>query len=155
MTPEEKHAYDQKKNRLEMKVIARNLAEQSNGSTEKLTDAMKNVPVSKFLEQIQYLENVLLPKIEQNRGRESADYTFYAGLVDTLMWSITILDRYERLALRHEKLKVFGEYLQERVQEAERELSLYEAANDLLLSSTMRPYLEAAAKRIQNLKEQK
>lgn len=155
MTPEEKHEYDQQKNRLQMKVIARNLSETQRADGQKLTDGLKDVPVKKIMDQLQYLENILLPKIETSRGRESQDYQFYASVADSLQWAVLILDRYDRLLMRHHRNQIFSEHVCEQLTHARKELDMYQASEDILLNQSFQSYLRGAAARIQDLKEKK
>lgn len=139
---------DIEKNRLQMKVISRNLSQLSEEDQRKLVEGLKNVPQRQILEQAQYLENVLLPKIKQNRGEDHADYKYYRSVCDSLMWCIFIIDRYEFLEWELNKQKIQNEFLQEQLLITRRELGKYHAAEDLIMSSSLNDYARTIGKKI-------
>jgi hypothetical protein len=136
--------------RLQMKVISRNLSEMTMEDQKKLVEGLKNIPQKQMMEQAQYIENILLPKIEQTKGIEDANYKFYQGVVDSLLWAICIVDRYEFLQNQHYHKCTMNEFLQEQLVNCKKELDKYYAAEDLTLTDSLNKYAQAVAKRAQD-----
>jgi len=142
--------FEETKNRLQMKAITRNLTALSEEDQRLLVEGLKNAPVSKMMSEAQYLENIMLPKIMTNRGADSKEYKFYSGVLDSLLWAILIVDRYERLQTLHCNSQLLAEFYKEQMTLSHRELAKYDAAEDLLLTDSMNRYMQAAATRVKD-----
>lgn len=144
-------AYEQENMRARMKAISRNLGELSLEEQQKLVDGLQNVPVKQMLDQIQYMENVMLPKIKANRGENSEDYKFYAGLCNSLLWACLIHDRYDALQTRAGSLQMMNEFLRERLAVAEKTLDRWNAAEDIIMNKTLSQYATGVSRRVEEL----
>jgi hypothetical protein len=128
----------------------------TNGKREKLVRGMKEVPVSRMIDAVNYIDKNLLPAIKKKSGEKSADYEFFKEVIDHLLWAVVIVDRYEALEGRwvHQKLEI--QLLREYTEMYEKELQKYTTVEDLLLSSTLDLYADRvkqqAADRLQNKK---
>lgn len=144
-------AYEGEKIRLQMKAISRNLSELSLEEQQKLSDGLQNVPIKQMLDQIQYMENIMLPKIKANRGENSEDYKFYSGLCNSLLWACLIHDRYDALQTRATGLQIQNEFLRERLATAEKTLDRWYAAEDIIMNKTLNQYSAAISRRAEEL----
>lgn len=132
---------------LRQKVMAENIAKQSAADTNKLIDALEIVPQHKMLEDAQYLMNDLVPRIQRSKGEDSAEYKFFRGLIDTIMWSIFIMERYENLLQKFQHTELLSEIYKGRMDLAERELLKYTTIEDLTRSNAIKDFQEAIMKR--------
>ena len=109
-----------------------------------------DIPLKKFYEQAEYIEHVMLPKVETARGKNSADYKFFVEVYRSLVYAVMIVDRGDRLIRQCQHLRQFNTFLQERADLAERELSKYTAMEDLLLTDGMDKIAAAVKQRIED-----
>lgn len=108
--------------------------ERNKKADERLAQGIKDIPVRKFMEQYQYLEKDLLPRLEKKGGKTSADYKFFEGVAKSLMWSIIVCDRYDFLYGKFLNSKLDNVVLRDRVLLVERELEKYQALEDLFFT---------------------
>jgi hypothetical protein len=141
---------DFEKRRLHMKAISRNLTELSEEEQKKLVDGLQNVPQKQMLDQAQYLENILLPKIAINRGVESEDYKFYKSVSDSLLWAIFIVDRFEFLKTEYATEQLMREFLQEKLIIYKNELNKYQTAEEMIMSHTYDRYAQAVGVKVKD-----
>ena len=102
---------------------------------EKLSDAinraLEKIPQVKYIEQSQYLKNIMLPKIAKNRGNNSSEYKFYFGVFESLMFAIRIIEREQTYRRMISQEKLYNEFLKKRVLFLEKELMRYTTMDDL------------------------
>jgi hypothetical protein len=114
----------------------------SSGQREKLVRAMKDIPVARMIDAVNYIDKNLLPAVKKKSGGESADYKFFTEVVDYLLWCIVIVDRYESLEARWYGQRLEVKILREHLELMERELAKYNGLEDLYLASSMDIYAE-------------
>lgn len=117
---------------------------------DRLLKALRDVPVKKFLEQIQYLESEMLPRIEKRGSKTSPDYIFFESVVKSLMWAIVVCDRYDFLNTKWLNAKIDVQLQRERIFLLEQELSKYQTLEDLFLTEGLDRYAEGVKTRIQS-----
>lgn len=81
-------------------VMVDNLAAQSGGSSKQLYNALEMVNQSAMWQQVQWMHEIILPKVLQNRGVDSIEYKNYVGIRNSLIWSMLILQQYERVLMQ-------------------------------------------------------
>lgn len=96
-----------------------------------LNRSLEAIPQVKFIEQAQYLKNVLLPEIEKKRGKDNANYKFYFGVFESLMFSIKIADKEQMYRRLISQEKLFNEFIKKRVLFLENELMRYTTLDNL------------------------
>lgn len=96
--------------------------------------AFEKIPQVKFIQQAQYIKNVLLPKIEQTRGVNSTEYQFHYSVFESLMYSIVLCDRDQSLRLMISNEKILNEFLQKRLAFYQTELQKYTTLENLTVS---------------------
>lgn len=96
-----------------------------------LNRSVETIPQVKFIEQAQYLKNVLLPEIEKKRGKDNANYKFYFGVFESLMFSIKIADKEQMYRRLISQEKLFNEFIKKRVLFLENELMRYTTLENL------------------------
>jgi len=101
---------------------------------KKLIQGFERVPVRQMYDQLQHLESVIIPKCEQIRGKEHADYLFLCSMAKSLLWSLQIIDRFEFLQRENTRLKLQQELTLQHAEHLERELTKYITLEDLFLS---------------------
>jgi len=130
------------------------LKDVSNGQLSKLARAMKDVPVARMIDAVNYIDKNLLPAIKRKSGDKSADHEFFTNVIDYLLWAIAIVDRYETLESRWAGQRLEIQVLREQLEIMEKELSKYVAIEDLMYTSSMDIYAErvkrAAEDRLKN-----
>lgn len=135
---------------IKKRAVTRNLVDQQ-AHDDKLVEGLRNVPQRQLLEKAQYLENVILPKVEQSTGTESENYKFYRGLQDAILWCLLIMDRYDFLQRKFAEVNMQNKWLQEEVKRYENELLKYTTMEDLLYTDAMDQYKKAVMTRAENL----
>lgn len=94
------------------------------------------VPQVKYLQQAQYLQNIVLPQIEAKRGNKSDMFVFYYGVFESLMYAIKLLDRDYSLRYRFTNEKMLNDYYRKKVVFYEEQLQQYTTIEDLLMKET-------------------
>jgi hypothetical protein len=112
---------------------------------------LSDIPVRKFYDQAQYIEKTLLPAIEKKTGNKSADYQFFQGVYDSLLYAVMILDRQNSLLLKFQQARQWNEFLQARADLCEKELLKYTTLEDLWTIDAGNKYAQAVARNVQNL----
>jgi hypothetical protein len=116
--------------------------EKTRDKDQRLIKAMRDIPVSKFIEQVLYLQNELLPAVEKKKGKTSAEWIFFDGVQRSLLWAITCVDRYEYLAYQFTGQKITIQLQSENLGLLERELSKFQALEDIFLTDALDRYAE-------------
>lgn len=119
---------------------------------EKLSAGIKDIPVSKMLEQLLFLENDLLPRLEKKGGKESADYKFFEAMGKSLVWSVILCDRYDFLYRQFISNKVMLQLATENVALFARELEKYSTLEEIFFTDAMDRYKETVKSRVDGLK---
>jgi hypothetical protein len=100
---------------------------------KKLIDGFERVPVRQMYDQLQQLENAVLPSIKQKRG-DNADYLFFSAVARSMLWAIHIVDRFEFLQRENTRLKLQNTLTLQHAEHCERELQKYITLEDLFFS---------------------
>ena len=116
--------------------------EKSRDRDQRMIKAMRDIPVSKFIEQVLYLRNEMLPAIEKKKGKTSPEFVFFESVERSLLWAITCVDRYEFLAMKYTSQKVTNQIQEENLALFERELSKFQALEDIFLTDALDRYAE-------------
>lgn len=77
--------------------------------------AIDKIPQVKFINQAHYIKNVLLPAIEKKHGMKSANYQYYFGVFESLMYCIKLADNDQLHRRMYSQEKLYNEFLQKRV----------------------------------------
>jgi hypothetical protein len=121
----------------------------------KYTAGMKEVPVKRMIDAVDYIDKNMLPAVKKKKGEGSADYEFFKSVCDFLLWAVVVVDRYEQLESRWVRQKVEIQLLRELVETYEKELSKYTTMEDLLFSSSLDIYARRAKDRAADLLKSK
>ena len=127
-------------------LAADSLKDLSNGDRDKLVKGMREVPVAKMIDAVNFIDKNLLPAVKKKSGDKSADFEFFTNVIDYLLWAIVIVDRYETLEMKWTGQKLEIQVLREYLQIYEKEIGKYTALEDLMWSSSLDLY----AKRIKD-----
>jgi|SRR5580700_10245229 hypothetical protein len=140
-----------KKMRAELGMRAAMRAAHDNPDAAKAAKAIQEIPVRKIYDQALHIENFILPKTEQLRGKDSIDYQFFREVFQSLLWTIAVLDRFDKMARSESHSRLVNEILYERVDLLERELQKYITMEDLLMSDSVDRIADVIKKRAENL----
>jgi hypothetical protein len=99
---------------------------------EAMQKAFSDVPQFRMIEQAQYLVADLLPRIEKQKGNQAFEYLMLAGIVETLIGSIQILNKYDSLNYRLSNEKMLNEFYKNKVIFYENELQHYTTLEQLM-----------------------
>lgn len=121
---------------IQKKIIAENLARQSNGDTKTINNGLVVVPEGLLWKAIQQLHNEILPKLK-TRGEGNKEYLQFTEVRDALIWSAYIQQCYENLMMRYAKQKQLLDFFEGRAVEAEKQLLKYFTAAEILSADTM------------------
>jgi hypothetical protein len=119
---------------------------------KKTTEGMRDVPVRKMIDAIQYIDKNLLPAVKKKGGDKSADVEFFEGVRDMLIWAILITDRYDVLEGKLVRKKIEAALYKEWMELYEKELTKYTTLEDLLLSDALNIYAQGIKNRVEALK---
>jgi hypothetical protein len=125
--------------------IAQNLANAA-GTDQQLIDGLKQMPISKMYEQIQYLKNRVLPQAKEKLGENSESYLFYSSLVDSLVWAIKLQSSFDYLSLKYNREKYFGSLMLQHRDALEAELLKYTTLDKLYLNMAIDVQQQTIAK---------
>lgn len=117
--------------------------------------SIQDVPMKKFYEHAQYIENVLLPAIERKSGKESQEYKLFTSVSRSLLYAVMIVDRDRALSLKLQQIVQINKILQVRVDIAERELLKYTTIEDLYLTEAMDHIATGVRNRVEDLLNKK
>lgn len=132
---------------IEKKIDAEKTKNLADGGKFRLED----IPVRKFYDQSQYIDNVLLPAIERRDGKESTNYKFFTDVYRSLLYAVMIMDRDRTLVLKMQQINQINQFLQERTDLAERELSKYTTMEDLYATGAMDHIAAGVVQRVNDL----
>jgi hypothetical protein len=118
------------------------LKDLTSGERDKMVKGMKDVPVARMIDAVNFLDKNILPAIKKKSGDQSADYKFFTEVIDYLIWAIVLVDRYETLEQRWIGQKLEIHLLRDHLKILEKELSKYIALEDLMLTSSLDLYAE-------------
>jgi len=133
------------------KVFVDNLVKQSNGNKQKLFNAMAIVPETKIWNLVQWMHEVILPKIAVARGEDSVEFGNYTAIRDALIMAMYISGAYERQLLQHGHLQLENQLLRERVVIAERELQRFTTVEELAIKDGIQVYQDSLIQRALNM----
>lgn len=134
-----------------MKEALKEKTEEERARDKKTAAALNGIPVKKMMDQALYLRNELLPGIEKKRGKEHPDYEFFNGVMESLVYAIILADRYDTLERRNINLRIWKQLQQDNLELLEREVSKYQALEDLFLTDSLDRYAEGVKEHIKDL----
>jgi hypothetical protein len=104
---------------------------------EALKLAFHEVPQFKMIEQAQYLVSDLLPRIEKQKGNQAHEYLMLVGIVETIIGSIQILNKFDSLNYKLCNEKMLNEFYRNKVVFYENELQNYTTIEKLIQKETV------------------
>jgi hypothetical protein len=119
---------------------------------KRVADGMKDVPVRKMVDAIQYIDKNLLPAVKKKSSDKSADFIFFTELRDMLIWAILITDRYDMLEGRFVRKKIEAALYKEWMELYEKEITKYCTLEDLFLTDALRIYGQGIKNRVDDIK---
>lgn len=123
--------------RLINEILAKNLAEQSEGNKADLFEGLQIIPAGKMFEIIQYFVNDLLPKVKISRGEDSNDFKQMERVVHSLMYAIKLLEDNQQLRRENSRLKFWAKTLQGINEYNEIELDKYRTVEQLMYTGEL------------------
>ena len=103
---------------------------------EAMKKAFHDVPQFKMIEQAQYLVSNLLPRIKEQKGDHAIEYLILAGIVETIIGSIQILNKFDSLNYRLCNEKMLNDFYRNKIVFYENELQNYTTIEQLLAKET-------------------
>jgi hypothetical protein len=132
------------------------LKDLTDGGTGKILNGVRDMPIKKIIDAANYIDKELLPAVKKKSGDKGADYEFFSNVFKYLLYSITIIDRYEQLENRWVRQKVEMVILREHLELMTRELEKYNALEDLYMTDALDVYAKrvkaAAEARLNKMK---
>ena len=120
----------------------------------KIAKGIESVAVRNIMIQADYIDKVLLPRIEKKSG-VGHDYKFFREVFKSLLWAICLADRNEGMELRHSKNVLLLEFYESHAEKLERQLNKYAAMEDLFLSTGLDVVAEGVAQRARDILDSK
>ena len=113
------------KERLMSNANLRNLVYESLDHQAKLVDGLKKVEVGAMIDQAQQLEKQIIPAIIKKHGENSAEFLFWKGVLDTVLWAMYLVEHSERLNKRLIRTQHMLGYFQNHNEDLQEELNFY------------------------------
>jgi hypothetical protein len=135
--------------------MADNLVKQMEGKPTNLHNALEMVNQNTMWRLVQWLHEIILPKIEQKRGKETQEYINHEEMHDCLIWAMYILQQYEEVLMRYGKQRQLLKFYQQENARMENELLKYAAAEQMAGAEAGATYMKAIVRRAVNLMETK
>jgi len=110
--------------------------------------SIEDIPVKRMYDNSQYLENILLPKIEAARGKDSEDYKLFSDIQKNLLWAIMLASRFEQQLKKNGSIALQLAIKTELCNLLQSELLKYTTIEDLLFSSGMDNLALSIAKKV-------
>ena len=136
--------------KIRQKVMAENLL-----TAKELSNALAAVPAMRIWADIQHVYHNVLPAIEKKTGVDSEQYKIFRGIVDSLIWAMHILTKYEQQILKIGNLQFENQLLREKLSLTERELLNYTTVEQLIKTDTLQDYAKAILKQAENMLNEK
>lgn len=115
--------------------------------------SIEDIPVKRMYDNSQYLENILLPKIEKLKGKDSEDHKLFADIQKNLLWAIMLASRFEQQLKKNGLLQLQLSIKTELCNLLQSELLKYTTIEDLLFSSGLDNLASGIARKVfENLK---
>ena len=118
---------------------------------ERIAKGLSDVPVNQMIEQVLYIDENLLKRIEKKGGKESADYAFFAEVRRSLLWAIVLSDRYDSLNARYTSLKVQEMLCRENLELFARELQKFQTLEEIFLTNALDSVAQGVKNRVDGL----
>lgn len=119
--------------------------------TEKLAKGIRDIPVEKFISEIQYIEKELMPSVEKRRGKDSMEMKFFEELCRSLAYAIILCDRYDYLERKNISLRLENTILREHEALLEKELNKFCTLEELFFSDFLDRYADIVKSRADGL----
>jgi hypothetical protein len=123
--------------------MAESLVQQSNGDGKPLHNNLHVVPESTMWRLITWLHEIILPKVETHRGVESDEYKNYTGVRDAVIWSLYIVQQYEKVLMKRGKDRQLLRYYIEQNAKLESELLKYTTIEQLISNDAAQAYRQS------------
>lgn len=123
--------------------------------TEKMAKGLDGIPVKKMMDQALHIKNDLLPRIKKKSGETSADYLFFESVLNNLIYSIILADRYESLLSKNVHLRVHVQLQREQLELYERELSKFTTLEEIFFTDGMDKYIDSVKNRAESILKHK
>jgi hypothetical protein len=117
--------------------------------------AIEDIPVKKFYDQAQYLENELIPKVIKVRGVDHPDVKFFKEVYRSLLFAVMVADRERNLIMKLQQINQIRGIQATRLDFCERELLKYTTMEDLYFTEGLDKIAAGVAQRAQDLLNKK
>jgi hypothetical protein len=126
-------------------------AEKTNDRDYKVVKGMADIPVGKMLNQAQFIQENLLPRLKKKGGDTTPDYLFFVDVYKSLLWSILVVDRLDIVKGELSKYKTYNVLFREHIQLLEAELQKYTTMEDIYLTDALDRYAQGVKSRVEAL----
>lgn len=103
----------------------RNLVYEELDNQAKHVDGLKKVEVATMVDQAQQLESQIIPAIIKKHGENSAEFRFWKGVLDTVIWAMYLVDHSDSLRRQLIRTQHMLGYYQNFGREMQEELNYY------------------------------
>lgn len=135
--------------------MADNLVKQMEGKPTNLHNALQMVNQSTMWRLVQWLSEVILPKIEKSRGKETQEYINHEEMHDCLIWAMYIVQQHEEVLMRYGKQRQLLKFYQQENVRLETELLKYAAVEQMASNEAAAMYMKSIVRRAVNLMKSK
>lgn len=123
---------------------------------EKMARGVRDIPVNRMIEQVNYLDKEILPKLEKRSGgKESADYKFFSSVCESLLYAVSACDRYDFMAKQLQYQKIQSQLLIENQAILEGELQKYSTIEEIYFQDGLRLIADGVKARVAALLKNK
>lgn len=116
---------------------------------------LEDIPVKKFYEQAQFLENDLIPRIIKSRGEDHPDVKYFREVYRSLLFAVMVADRERNLIMKLQQINQIRLINETRLNFLERELLKYTTIEDLYYTEAADHIAAGVAQRASDLLNKK
>lgn len=136
-------------------LLAENLVKQTNGNRQGLHNGIAIVPESTMWRLVQWIHEIILPKVLASRGADSDEYKNYVGTRDAVIWALYIAGQYEKLLVRNQRDRQLLGYYAEQNAKLEQELTKYATIEQFISNDSVDMYRQSIISKAIDLLNQK
>jgi hypothetical protein len=140
---------------LKARLTLQELTAEEKTRNAKLGRGIADIPVARMIDQVNYINEQLLPAIKKKSGEKNADYEFFKSVSDSLLFAIILCDRHDGMEKRYVQLRLFTQFLQDRIPLLEQELEKYTTLEDILCTDALNAYADGVKSRVEGLLKRK
>jgi hypothetical protein len=134
------------KERLMSNANLRNLVFEELDNQAKHVDGLKKVEMATMVDQAQQLDSQIIPAIIKKHGENSAEFRFWKGVLDTVIWAMYLVDHSDTLNRRLIRTQHMLGYYQNYSRELNEDLNYYTTLERFITQDQLKKAIQEETK---------